>query len=177
MMEMKKYKLGEIVDIFAGGDAPKEKMSFVKSAQFSIPIFSNGIENEGLYGYTDTARVFEQAITVSARGTIGVPFRRREPYFPIVRLISIVPRNIQVVNVDFLYYYIKNTPMVGEGSVQSQLTVPMVKEYNLSLPSLPEQKRIASILSALDKKIALNRQINQNLLVHSSAMATIHHAA
>ena len=28
---------------------------------------------------------------------------------------------------------------------------------------LPEQKRIASVLSALDKKIALNRQINQNL--------------
>ncbi len=42
---------------------------------------------------------------------------------------------------------------------------------------LPEQKRIASVLSALDKKIALNRQINQNLPAHSSVMATTHHAA
>ena len=42
---------------------------------------------------------------------------------------------------------------------------------------LPEQKRIASVLSSLDRKIALNKQINQNLLAHSSAMATTHHAA
>jgi len=33
----------------------------------------------------------------------------------------------------------------------------------LLLPSLEEQKRIGEIFSALDKKIALNRAINQNL--------------
>ena len=162
MIGMKKYKLGDIASIFAGGDAPKENMSSFKNDQFSIPIYSNGIECEGIYGYTNFARVTEQAITVSARGTIGVPFRRKEPYFPIVRLISIIPDN-QIVDVDYLYYYIKNTPMVGEGSVQSQLTVPMVREYKVSLPPLPVQQKVASVLSSLDKKIALNKQINQNL--------------
>ncbi len=43
------------------------------------------------------------------------------------------------------------------------LTIDTMNNMPLFLPSLPEQKRIASILSALDKKIALNRQINQNL--------------
>ena len=176
MIGMKKYKLGDIASIFAGGDAPKENMSSFKNDQFSIPIYSNGIECEGIYGYTNFARVTEQAITVSARGTIGVPFRRKEPYFPIVRLISIIPDN-QIVDVDYLYYYIKNTPMVGEGSVQSQLTVPMVREYKVSLPPLPVQQKVASVLSSLDKNIALNKQINQNLLAHSSAMATTHRAA
>ncbi|MBO5013463.1 MAG: restriction endonuclease subunit S [Paludibacteraceae bacterium] len=57
------------------------------------------------------------------------------------------------------------------------LTIDTMNNMPLFLPSLPEQKRIASILSALDNKIALNRQINQNLLVHSSVIATIHHAA
>ena len=43
------------------------------------------------------------------------------------------------------------------------LTIDTMNNMPLFLPSLPEQKRIASILSALDNKIALNRQINQNL--------------
>ena len=47
----------------------------------------------------------------------------------------------------------------------------------VKLPSLSTQRKIGQILSALDRKIALNRQINQNLLVHSSKVATTHHAA
>ena len=43
------------------------------------------------------------------------------------------------------------------------LTIDTMNNMPLFLPSLPEQKRIASVLSALDRKIALNRQINQNL--------------
>jgi len=43
------------------------------------------------------------------------------------------------------------------------LTIDTMNNMPLFLPSLPEQKRIASILSTLDRKIALNRQINQNL--------------
>ena len=34
---------------------------------------------------------------------------------------------------------------------------------NINLPTIEEQKKIGKILHALDKKIALNRQINQNL--------------
>ena len=38
-----------------------------------------------------------------------------------------------------------------------------IKDCVVWIPDLEEQKRIASILSALDNKIALNRAINQNL--------------
>ena len=38
-----------------------------------------------------------------------------------------------------------------------------IKDCVVWIPDLEEQKRIASILSALDNKIALNREINQNL--------------
>ena len=40
-----------------------------------------------------------------------------------------------------------------------------IKDCVVWIPDLEEQKRIASILSALDNKIALNREINRNLRV------------
>ncbi|MBQ5546256.1 MAG: restriction endonuclease subunit S, partial [Acetobacter sp.] len=73
-------------NIFAGGDAPKHVFSEKKEG-FTVPIFSNGATNNGLYGYTDIARVTTPAVTVSARGTIGFSAIRTEP-FPIVRLIT-----------------------------------------------------------------------------------------
>ena len=43
------------------------------------------------------------------------------------------------------------------------LSIDTLEDMPLLLPSLEEQKRIGDIFSALDKKIALNRAINQNL--------------
>ncbi len=49
------------------------------------------------------------------------------------------------------------------GAVQKALTMDMLKKVNVPLPSLPEQKKIAAVLSALDDKIALNKKMNQKL--------------
>lgn len=168
-MEWKEVRLGDVCDIFAGGDAPKGNMSKTITCKYNIPIYSNGITNEGLYGYTDKARVFEPASTITARGTIGVVFRRRKPYFPIVRLISVIG-NKEIIDSDFLYYSLKNTYIDGEGSVQAQLTVPMISNYRINLPSLPTQQAIASILSSLDDKIETNRKICANLEAQAQAL-------
>ena len=85
-MEFKKYKLGEITEITAGGDAPNNYTKEPNSVN-SIPIFSNGIENEGLYGYTNFSKIDRNSFTISARGTIGVSFKRNKPYYPIVRYL------------------------------------------------------------------------------------------
>ena len=172
MSEWKEVRLGELCEIFAGGDAPKGKVSKIKTEQFSVPIYSNGITEEGLYGYTDKARVYDPATTITARGTIGVAFRRKAPYFPIVRLISVIGKK-DMINSDFLYYCLRNTYIDGEGSVQAQLTVPMISNYRIAVPSLSTQHRIASILSALDDKIAVNRRICENL--ESQAQALFKH--
>ena len=49
------------------------------------------------------------------------------------------------------------------GSIVSNLNIPDLKSLQIPLPSLPEQKKIASVLSALDDKIALNKKMNQKL--------------
>ena len=49
-----------------------------------------------------------------------------------------------------------------------------IKDCVVWIPDLEEQKRIASILSALDNKIALNREINRNLRVTKIQGIIIH---
>ena len=169
MSEWKEVRLGDICEIFAGGDAPKGRISKTKTEQYNIPIYSNGITEEGLYGYTDKAKVYVPATTITARGTIGVVFKRKVPYFPIVRLISLIGDK-NIINSDFLYYSLRNTYISGEGSVQAQLTVPMISNYIVTIPSLTTQHRIASILSSLDDKIAVNRRICENLEAQAQAL-------
>lgn len=78
-------------ELFAGGDAPKTDFSKDKTDNYRIPIYANGIENNGLYGYTSKAVISEPCITILARGTLGYVEIRKEPFVPIVRLIVLVP--------------------------------------------------------------------------------------
>ena len=59
------------------------------------------------------------------------------------------------------------------------LSIDTLENMPLLLPSLEEQKRIGEIFSALDKKIALNRAINQNLATpdRSSRVAGVRRTA
>ena len=80
-------ELENVAELSAGGDRPTVYSDF-QTDICQVPIFSNGIDKEGLYGYTDKAKIFDESVTVSARGTVGYVFLREEPYVPIVRLIS-----------------------------------------------------------------------------------------
>ena len=143
-------------EIFAGGDAPKDKMSLQATAEYTIPIYSNGEENNGLYSYTDSPRVTAPSITVSARGTIGYTAIRTEPFVPIVRLITLTPIP-DIIDIRYLYYAVKNYNFAGSGTSIPQLTVPMIKNYDFPLPPIEEQCRIAALLDKVSDLIAKRR--------------------
>ena len=153
MKEGWEYKtLGEIAKVFAGGDVPKNRMSKCKKEPFIIPIYTNGIENEGLYGYTDIARVNDLSLTISARGTIGAIFKRNSPFFPAIRLITVCPQNI--VDINFLYYVLLNSTFTKSGTTIPQLTVPMLKQYRFAIPeNISIQQNIANYLDSSFKLI------------------------
>lgn len=161
-MELKKVKLGDICEIYAGGDAPKNTTTY-RTEENNIPVFSNGIENDGLYGFTSIPKIVKPSVTISARGTIGIPFLRKDPYVPIVRLLSAIPKEDKI-DLYYLYYATKLLKYKKDGSVQQQLTVPMLADVTIQIPPLSEQKKIVSVLSALDDKIALNKKMNQKKL-------------
>lgn len=152
-----KVPLSSVCDeIFAGGDAPRENFSTIKTEKYKIPILANAVEKDGLYGYTDLVRVNRPSITIAARGSgTGHTEIRTEPFFPIVRLIVLIPK-IDVVNFKFLKHSIQNLKILKSGSAIPQLTVPMIKVYSLPLPNLIHQKNIVEkldILSTETKKL------------------------
>lgn len=139
------------LELFAGGDAPKGRMSKEKTEQYTIPIYSNGVENKGLYGFTDAARVTKPAVTIAARGSIGFVFERQESFFPIIRLIVAVP-NERIMCNKYLYYAIRSLDIKSSGTTIPQLTVPMISGYSISYPIVEKQIQIVARLDVLSEK-------------------------
>ena len=126
-------------NISAGGDKPTV-LSKTKTQKCTVPVYSNGKKNNGLFGFTDVARVFEKSITVSGRGTIGFSCIRNEPFVPIVRLITVIPCN--GIDIRYLHYVFIALYEQGVGTSVQQLTVPMFQGKLIPVPPLAEQQRI-----------------------------------
>ena len=150
-MPTKEYEVGEICEVSAGGDAPKEHFSKEKSDQYKVPIIGNGCGINALYGYTDVARVDKPAVTVAARGTIGYAEYRDYPYFPIIRLITLIPRDDKQLNAKYLYYSLEGRHYKVPTSGIPQLTVPVIKKEKVSIPPLDVQNRIVNVLDNFEK--------------------------
>ncbi len=132
--------------IKAGGDKPKD-FSLVKTEEHKVPVIANGVQNNGVIGYTNVATVDEPCITVSGRGTIGFSCIRTEPFCPIVRLLVLRIVN----NVSLKYIQIVLTALLekGVGTSIQQLTVPMLEPKLIPLPPLSEQERIVARIEEL----------------------------
>jgi len=129
--------------IFAGGDAPKKGLySKVKTDKYKIPIYANAVKDAGLYGFTDYFRVDKPSITIAARGSgTGHIELRRDSFLPIVRLIVLIPRT-GILSLEYFKYALQNLDILRSGSAIPQLTVPMIKEYCIPVPSLDTQLAI-----------------------------------
>lgn len=154
--------LGDIAELSAGGDRPAV-CSDIKTDSCQIPIYSNGIENEGLYGYTNTAKIFDESVTVSARGTVGYAFLREEPYFPIVRLISVIP-HLDAVTAKYLYFALSSMDLHSTGTSQQQITVPDFKKRNILVPDNALLGEFSNKIEPLFENIRRNKVEIQSLL-------------
>lgn len=74
----------------------------------------------------------------------------------------------------FVYFYLcykyASLAALANGGAQQNLNAQRIKDFDITLPPLKEQKRIADILWSLDDKIALNRRINANLEAQAQAL-------
>ena len=163
--------LGELFDFSAGGDLQKESFSEYPSGTIKWPIYSNSLENKGLYGYTSNPRYRANCVTITGRGSLGHAEYRREAFDAIVRLLVLSPKQ----HVDC--YFVSETinfrvPFVFESTGVPQLTAPQAAKSKIPLPpTIEEQQRIANALSDVDtlivnleKLIAKKKNIKQGAM-------------
>ncbi|EMD4742432.1 restriction endonuclease subunit S [Salmonella enterica] len=170
-VEVEWIDLDDVFDIFAGGDVPKDSFSDVQTKDFNIPILSNGIGNNSLYGWTNKAKIDLPSLTISARGTIGWTSYRVLPFFPVIRLLVLTPKltlKFQL-NLKYSYYYMKT--IEGDYRVPKtgipQLTKPMLKGIRLPIPCPDNPEKSLAIQSEivriLDTFTALTNELTNEL--------------
>ena len=172
-----KYKLSEIMDIIGGGTPKTSKPEYWNG---DIPWLSvKDFNNDYRYVY-ETEKTITQAgldnsstkllkrndSIISARGTVGE--MAMIPY-PMAFNQSCYGLRAKegLVDEEYLYYLIKHNVVIlkknTHGSVFDTITRETFDGIEVELPSLVEQKIVASILRDLDDKIEVNNKINKNL--------------
>lgn len=179
-----KYKLSEIMDIIGGGTPKTSKPEYWNG---DIPWLSvKDFNNDYRYVY-ETEKTITQAgldnsstkllkrndSIISARGTVGE--MAMIPY-PMAFNQSCYGLRAKegLVDEEYLYYLIKHNVVVlkknTHGSVFDTITRDTFDDIEVELPSLMEQKIVASILRDLDDKIEVSNEINKNLEQQAQAV-------
>lgn len=150
----------EIARLKVGGDKPKV-FSDEKTNECSVPVYANGIDDEGIFGYTDRASVTGRCVTITARGTIGCCFFRKTPFVPIVRLIVVQP--LKECYDYYLFHNLAFANLQGDGSVQSQLTVPQLQMIKILIPSEDSVAEFHCKVEPLDEHVDLLKKENSKM--------------
>ena len=91
---------------------------------------------------------------------------------------AVIDADSQLLDADFLYYVLTQATVVDKLhaiAAQSTSAYPSlrpsdIENLEIDIPTLDEQRAIASILRCIDEKIQLNAQINQNLEQQAQAI-------
>lgn len=158
-------KLGNLFHIKAGGDLQENFYSPIYDEQHKCPIFSNTIENSGLYGYTSNPRfISKESLTIVGRGVgVGHVEYRKGNYDAIIRLISLIPKQEDAINCMYVNYYIcQYVHFAIESTGVPQLTCPKVFSTKIIIPkNVFEQSQIAEKIHCIDIDI----KIKQNQII------------
>lgn len=184
MTEWKEYKLGEIAEITSS-----KRIFYSEYVPNGIPFYRSK-EIIDLYNKRDVATELyisreryneirdkfgvpqKDDILLTSVGSLGIPYKVKDEdcfYFKDGNLTWFKDINTSIILPDYFVFWL--TSCIGKqkldeitiGSTQAALTISGLKTVVISLPPLPEQKRIASILSSLDDKIDLLHRENKTL--------------
>lgn len=147
--------LGELFHISAGGDIDKNNCAAKQSKDYPYPVYANALVNNGTYGYANYYKIDGDTFTVTGRGDVGHAVARHCMYVPIVRLLVCQPNMDD--DVDFFAEQINYTRVFIESTGVPQLTAPQLSKIKVKRPTLPEQRKIADLLSAIDAVIAVQQ--------------------
>ena len=158
-------QIGEIASIQVGRDLVEDKYSEISTTEYKYPVYSNTVENKGLYGFYNFPEYSGNAITIVGRGVgLGKAFARSpgESFGAIGRLLVLTPKNNSFDVIFFANYINFALRIHNESGGIPQLPGASLSKYFVMLPPLAEQQKIAQILSTWDKAIAVTEQLLAN---------------
>lgn len=141
--------LGEVCDIFTGGEAPSNNIKGnVPNSILKFPIYGNGAE---IYGYTDTYKIDKDAVTISSIGAnTGTIYFRKAFFTPIIRLKVVIPKHNNLLP-RYLFHYLNSITISSKSSSVPNMNASDVKKIPAPIPPLSVQKEIVRILDTFTK--------------------------
>ena len=184
-MKLKEYKLGDLIEVTRGMSLPGEFYStegeYIRLTCGNFDYVNNSFkENKSKDDLYYVGKIKPEFIM--EKGDIITPLT--EQAIGLLGSTAIIPESgkyIQsqdvakvtckkgMIDHDFAYYLIPSKCVKEQLSAAAQQTKirhtspDAIKACKVFVPPLSEQKKIASVLSALDDKIALNKKMNQKL--------------
>ena len=163
--------IGDFVTISVGRDLKEKNFSTYQDDIFKYPVFSNTVENRGLYGFYNISEYDGDSLTIVGRGVgLGTSFKRSGGYGAIGRLLVLFPN--KNVDATFLTEYINHRVNIfSESGGIPQLTGISIARYKIPLPLKAEQIFIAKVLCDVDALIAaLDKLIIKKRLIKLGTM-------
>ena len=176
-MEWKEVRLGDVCSRVCSGGTPKstnlsyyggeipwlntKEIDFNRIYSTEKTITDSGLNNSSAKWIApNTVTVAMYGATAGKLCIVKVPMTTNQACCNLTI-------NDELADYEFVYYSLKNDyttlASLANGGAQQNLNAQIIKDYVLQMPSLNDQRRIASILSSLDRKIELNNKINADL--------------
>lgn len=177
-MEWKEVRLGDVCSELSDGlhKAPK----FIVNGEY-IFVNAKNLYNGYILDNDPTKKTSHEeylkykkpldkhSILYSIDGTIGNIAKYRGEKCVLGKGACYINCNPEIVESSYLYYQLQSPHfksyihLMSTGSTIKHISLKTMRDYVFELPSLDDQRRIASILSSLDRKIELNNKINADL--------------
>ena len=161
MGEWKECTLGDVLNLRRGYDLPHTEMT-----GGNIPVAGSN----GIIGYHNVSTNIEPCITVGRSGSAGSTYYYDKAW---AHNTTLYIDDFKGNDPQYLYYLLLSLPLkqMAGGSAVPSLNRNHIHPFRIKFPnSIKEQRNIASILSALDDKIAVNRRICENLEAQAQAL-------
>ena len=164
--EWEEKKVKDIFNITRGEVIAKNSLSEIKTDEYLYPVYSSQTVNHGILGYDKTFDFEGDYLTWTTDGANAGRVFKRGGRFRCTNVCGLLvekENTIGFANKAISELLNKETPKHVSFVGNPKLMNGVMGDIKIKLPSLPEQEKIASLLSTIDKKIELEEKLLEKL--------------
>ncbi|HFI0122438.1 TPA: restriction endonuclease subunit S [Streptococcus suis] len=139
--EVKKYKLLEVCELVAGGQATKSETGI-------FPIYGAGANPTGM---SDEANCPAGSIRLTRKGTIGNVYLHDEPFWAEDACFIVEPK--EMIDKMYLFHWLlmkqKELAACAEGTIMPGLSLHRLSRLEIEVPDMEYQKQAVALLGGI----------------------------